>query len=51
MVFPSFQVSSEATITLNSESGIDFSGDAQVDYCSANKQLYYICMADEEEEE
>lgn len=26
VVFPSFQVSSEASITLNSESGIDFSG-------------------------
>ena len=44
-------MSSEASITLSSESGIDFSGDAQVDYCSADKQLYYICMADEEEDE
>lgn len=51
VIFPSFQVSSESSITLSSESGIDFSGDAQVDYCSADKQLYYICMADEEEDE
>ena len=51
IVFPSFQVSSEASITLSSESGIDFSGDAQVSYCSPDKQLYYICMADEEEDE
>ena len=51
VVFPSFQVSSESSITLSSESGIDFSGDAQVSYCSAAKELYYICMADEEEDE
>ena len=51
IVIPSFQVSSETSITLGAEATIDYSGDCQVDYCSANKELYYICMADEEEEE
>lgn len=51
IVIPSFQVSSETSITLSAEGTIDYSGDMQVDYCSANKELYYICMADEEEEE
>ena len=51
IVIPSFQVSSETSITLGAEATLDYSGDCQVDYCSANKELYYICMADEEEDE
>lgn len=51
IVIPSFQVSSEISMTLGAEATIDYAGDMQVDYCSANKELYYICMADEEEEE
>lgn len=51
IVIPSFQVSSETSISLGAEATIDYSGDMQVDYCSANKELYYICMADEEEDE
>ena len=51
IVIPSFQVSPETSISLGAEATIDYSGDMQVDYCSANKELYYICMADEEEDE
>ena len=50
VVIPSFQCSSEISMQLGAEATIDYSGDMQVDYCSANKELYYICMADEEEE-
>lgn len=50
IVIPSFQVSSETSMSIGAEATIDYSGDCQVDYCSANKELYYICMADEEED-
>ena len=40
LVLPSFQVSPEVTIGLTTDTTIDFSGDLQVDYCSANKTLY-----------
>lgn len=51
VVFPSFQISPETSTQLTTDATFDFSGDAQVDYCSANKQLYYICMAEDDEEE
>ena len=51
IVIPSFQVSSETSLTLGAEATIDFSGDMQVDYCSPDKALYHIYMADEEEDE
>lgn len=51
IVFPSFQVSPEISITLSSDGTLDYSGDLQVDYCSADKELYsiYVCQDDEEE--
>ena len=51
IVIPSFQVSSETSITLGAEATLDYSGDMQVSYCSPDKALYYIYMADEEEDE
>lgn len=51
VVFPSFQVSPDTSVQLTTDATFDFTGDAQVDYCSPNKQLYYICMAEEDIEE
>lgn len=46
---PSFQVSPELTITISSEGTLDYTGDLQVDYCSADKALYRIFIDDEVE--
>lgn len=51
VVFPSFQVSPETSTSLTTDATFEFSGEAQVDYCSANKQLYYICMAEDDIED
>lgn len=49
VVLPSFQPSPETTISLNSdEQEMDFTGNLQVDYCSADKALYYIYFPDED---
>ena len=50
IVLPSFQPSPELSITLSTESTLDYSGDLQVDYCSADKVLYEIYYATEDEE-
>lgn len=43
---PSFQPSPETTIALNSDNPtLDFSGSLQVNYCSADKELYHIYYA------
>lgn len=49
---PSFQVSPEAEITIGSDSQtINYSGQLQVDYCSADKALYNIyCIEDDYED-
>lgn len=49
--FPSFQVSPEIEINLATDATLDFSGDLQVDYCSADKVLYNFYWADGDEEE
>lgn len=46
---PSFQVSPETSISMTTDATFEFKGDLQVDYCSKDKQLYVIYMADEEE--
>lgn len=51
VVFPSFQIDPETSVQLTTDATFDFKGDAQVAYCDGNKQLYYICMAEEDEEE
>lgn len=51
IVFPSFQVSPDTSVSLTTESTFDFSGEAQVDYCSADKNLYYIVMSENDIEE
>lgn len=51
IVLPSFQVSPEVSISLSAEGTFEYSGDLQVDYCSADKSLYEIYMAEEDEEE
>ena len=51
IVLHSFQVSPEITITLSSDGTLDYTGDLQVDYCSADKALYSIYVAADDEEE
>lgn len=51
IVLPSFQVSPEVEITFDTEGNLAYNGQLQVDYCSADKALYYIYMAEEDEEE
>lgn len=50
IILPSFQVSPELSITLNTEGTLDYKGDLQVDYCSADKELYTIVMCGDDEE-
>lgn len=48
VVLPSFQASPETTISLSAdEQEMDFSGTIQMDYCGAQKVLYYIYFPDE----
>lgn len=51
VVFPSFQISPETSTQLTTDASFDFTGEAQVQYCSSDKQLYYICMAEDDIEE
>lgn len=50
IVLPSFQVSPECSLSLTTDAQFEFNGDCQVDYCAIDKNLYYICMAEEDEE-
>lgn len=51
IIIPSFQVSPDLTITLSTEGTLDYSGDMQISYCSADKELYTIVMCGDDEEE
>lgn len=51
IVFPSFQVSPDCDLTLETDSTISFSGVAQKDYCQAGAPLYYIVMTEDDVEE
>lgn len=51
IVMPSFQVSPEIEITLATDGQLPYSGSLQVDYCAADKTLYQIYFADDDEEE
>lgn len=50
-VFPSFQVSPDCDLTLETDSTITFSGVAQRDYCQTGSPLYYIVMTEDDVEE
>lgn len=51
IVLPSFQVSPEIEISLTTDGQLAYNGSLQVDYCSADKALYHIYFADDDEEE
>lgn len=51
IVFPSFQVSPDCELTLDTESTQSFSGVAQADYCSGDKELYYFVLSEDDVEE
>lgn len=51
IVFPSFQVSPDCDLTLETDSTVSFSGVAQKDYCQAGAPLYYIVMTEDDVEE
>ena len=48
IVFPSFQVSPDCEISLETDATFNFSGVAQVDYCSADKELYSIMLSEDD---
>jgi hypothetical protein len=50
IVLPSFQVSPEVSISLQTDATLEYKGTLQVDYCSADKSLYEIYFAEEDEE-
>lgn len=50
IVLPSFQVSPEVNMSLQTDSQLDYKGDLQVAYCSLDKTLYEFYMAAEDEE-
>lgn len=50
IVIPSFQVSPELEISLTTDGQLQYSGSMQMDYCKADKALYEIYYADDDEE-
>lgn len=50
IIIPSFQVSPEISITLSTEGTLDYKGDMQISYCSADKELYTVVMCGDDEE-
>ena len=50
IVLPSFQVSPEVSISLQTDAQADYKGDLQVAYCTGNKTLYEFYMAADDEE-
>ncbi len=51
IVFPSFQMSPDNTISLNTEDTQSFSGSAQKDYCGANGEMFTIYLSEDDIEE
>ena len=47
---PSFQVSPELEISLTTDGQLQYSGSMQMDYCSADKALYRVYYAEDDEE-
>lgn len=50
IVLPSFQVSPEVSLNLQTDSQLDYKGDLQVAYCNLDKTLYEFYMAADDEE-
>lgn len=50
VLIPSFQVSPEVNITLNTEGTLDYTGSMQVNYCGDDKELYTIVMCEDDSE-
>ena len=50
IVMPSFQVSPEVSLNLTTDAQMEYKGTLQVNYCSADKELYSIYFAEEDEE-
>lgn len=50
ILLPSFQVSPETSVSLTTDAQLEYKGDLQVDYCAADKTLYEIYFAEEDEE-
>jgi hypothetical protein len=48
---PSFQPSPETSLSLTTDAQLEYKGDLQTDYCSAEKALYKFYWADEDEED
>lgn len=46
---PSFQVSPETSVSLTTDAQMEYKGDLQCNYCSADKELYSFYWADEVE--
>ena len=51
IVFPSFQLSPDVDLSIATDGVHAFSGSAQVDYCSADKKMFYIAMSEDDVEE
>lgn len=51
IVFPAFQMNPDFDLTMDTDSAHPFSGVAAVDYCSADKSLFYIAISEEDTEE
>lgn len=50
--FPSFQISPELSLSLTTDTTVDFSGSLQADYCGGSeKTLYQLYWADDDSEE
>lgn len=49
--FPSFQVSPDVDLTLETDSNIPYSGVAQRDYCATNTDLFVIYLSEDDVEE
>lgn len=50
IVLPSFQVNPDIEISLTTDAQLSYSGVLQVDYCAADKTLYEVYIAAEDEE-
>ena len=50
IIIPSFQVSPEVTINVNTEGTLNYTGDMQISYCSSDKELYTIVMCSDDAE-
>ena len=51
IVLPSFQVNPEVSVSLTTDSQLDYKGDLQTSYCAGEKVLYQIFMAEDDVEE